>query len=97
MAGSSDKDQADLIEEVLIEAKLTIGDLRAKAPKDATRHIKIVDDLDHRQHQTGGHLQRSIDSFDYKSLLIKPMYPELAVLVSKRAVKGALTLDGRPT
>ncbi len=48
--GSSKKDQAALIEEALIDANLTLSDLRAKAFKDAARHIKMVDDLIHRQH-----------------------------------------------
>ena len=66
LEGSSDKDQADLIEDALIDANLTISDLRAKAFKDAARHIKVVDDLIHRQHQTIRHRQRSIDSIDHK-------------------------------
>ena len=91
--GSADKDQADLIKEALTEANLTLSDLRARAFKDAARHIKMVDDLIHRQHQTMRHLQRSIDSIDYKSRLIKRMDLELAALESKQSVKGALTLD----
>jgi len=97
LEGSSDKDQADLIEDALIDANLTISDLRAKAFKDAARHIKMVDDLIHRQHQTIRHLQRSIDSIDYKSRLIKRMDLELAALESKHSVKGALTLDAKPS
>jgi len=46
--GSSDNDQAALIEEALVDANLTLSDLRAKAFKDAARHIKMVDDLIHR-------------------------------------------------
>jgi hypothetical protein len=95
--GSADKDQADLIEEALTEANLTLPDLRARAFKDAARHIKMVDDLIHRQHQTIRHLQRSIDSIDYKSRLIKRMDLELAALESKQSVKGALTLDAKPS
>jgi len=71
--GSGHKDQADLIEEALIDANLSLSDLRARAFKDAARHIKMVDDLIHRQHQTIRHLQRSIDSIGYKSRLIKRM------------------------
>ena len=41
------------------------------------------------------HLQRSIDSIDYKSRLIKRMDLELAVLESKQPVKGALSLDDK--
>ena len=93
--GSSDKDQADLIEEAFIDANLTLSDLRARAFKDAARHIKMVDDLIHRQHHTIRHLQRSIDSIDYKPRLIKRMDLELAALESKQSVKGALTLDDK--
>ena len=57
----------------------------------------MVDDLIHRQHQTIRHLQRSIDSIDYKSRLIKRMDLELAALESKQSVKGALTLDAEPS
>ena len=91
--GSADKYQAGLVEEALVEANLTLSDLRVRAFKDAARHIKMVDDLIHRQHQTIRHLQRSIDSIDYKSRLIKRMDLELAALESKQPVKGALTLD----
>ena len=95
--GSSDNDQAALIEEALVDANLTLSDLRAKAFKDAARHIKMVDDLIHRQHQTMRHLQRSIDSIDYKSRLIKRMDLELAALESKQSVKGVLSLDDKPS
>ena len=93
--GSAQKDQAALIEEALIDANLTLSDLRAKGFKDAARHIKMVDDLIHRQHQTIRHLQRSIDSIDYKSRLIKRMDLELAALESMQSVKGALSLDDK--
>ena len=95
--GSAHKDQAALIEEALIDANLTLSDLRARAFKDAARHIKMVDDLIHRQHQTIRHLQRSIDSIDYKSRLIKRMDLELAALESKQSVKGVLSLDDKPS
>ena len=95
LAGSANRDESALIEEALIDANLTLSDLRAKAFKDAARHIKMVDDLIHRQHQTIRHLQRSIDSIDYKSRLIKRMDLELAALESKQSVKGALTLDDK--
>jgi len=95
--GSAHKDQADLIGQALTEANLTLSDLRARAFKDAARHIKMVDDLIHRQHQTIRHLQRSIDSIDYKSRLIKRMDLELAALESKQPAKGALTLDAKPS
>ena len=68
-----------------------------RAFKDAARHIKMVDDLIHRQHQTIRHLQRSIDSIDYKSRLIKRMDLELAALESKQPLKGALSLDAEPS
>jgi hypothetical protein len=95
--GSADKDQVALIEEALIDANLTLSDLRAKAFRDAARHIKMVDDLIHRQHQTIRHLQRSIDSIDYKSRLIKRMDLELAALELKQSVKGVLSLDDKPS
>ena len=91
------KDEADLIEEALINANLTLSDLRARAFKDVARHIKMVDDLIHRQHQTIRHLQRSIDSIDYKSRLIKRMDLELAALESKQSMKGVLSLDDEPS
>jgi len=93
--GSAHKDEAALIEEALNDANLTLSDLRARAFKDAARHIKLVDDLIHRQHQTIRHLQRSIDSIDYKSRLIKRMDLELAALESKQSVKGVLSLDDK--
>ena len=94
--GSAHQDEVDFIDQALTEANLTLSDLRARAFKDAARHIKMVDDLIHRQHQTIRHLQRSIDSIDYKSRLIKRMDLELAALESKQPVKGALTLDDEP-
>ena len=97
MDGSADKYQAGLVEEALAEANLTLSDLRVRAFKDAARHIKMVDDLIHRQHQTMRHLQRSIDSIDYKSRLIKRMDLELAALESKQPVKGVLSLDDKPS
>ena len=93
--GRADKDEAEWIDEILAESKLTLSDLRVRAFKDAAKHIKMVDDLIHRQHQTMRHLQRSIDSIDYKSRLIKRMDLELAALESKQSVKGVLTLDDK--
>ena len=81
--GRADKDEAEWIDEILAESKLTLSDLRVRAFKDAAKYIKMVDDLIHRQHQTIRHLQRSIDSVDYKSRLIKRMDLELAALESK--------------
>jgi hypothetical protein len=82
--GRADKDEAKWIDDILAESKLTLSDLRVRAFKDAAKHIKMVDDLIHRQHQTMRHLQRSIDSIDYKSRLIKRMDLELAALESKQ-------------
>ncbi len=95
--GSAHKDEAALIEAALTEGNLTLSDLRVRAFKDAARHIKMVDDLIHRQHQTIRHLQRSIDSIDYKSRLIKRMDLELAALESKQSLKGGLSLDDKPS
>ena len=95
--GRVDKDEAEWIEGILTESKLTLPDLRVRAFKDAANHIKMVDDLIHRQHQTIRHLQRSIDSIDYKSRLIKRMDLELAALESKQSVKGVLSLDDKPS
>ena len=95
--GSAHKDEVDFIDQALTEANLTLPDLRVRAFKDAAKYIKMVDDLIHRQHQTIRHLQRSIDSIDYKSRLIKRMDLELAALESKQSVKGALTHDAQPT
>ena len=97
MDGSADKDETAWIDDILEESKLTLSDLRVRAFKDAARYIKMADDLIHRQHQTIRHLQRSIDSIDYKSRLIKRMDLELAALESKQFVKGALTLDAKPS
>ena len=95
LAGSANRHESALIEEALIDANLTLSDLRVRAFKDAARHIKMVDDLIHRQHQTMRHLQRSIDSIDYKSRLIKRMDLELAALESKQSVKEVSLLDAK--
>ena len=95
--GRADKDEAEWVEDILFESKLTLSDLRVRAFKDAAKHIRMVDDLIHRQHQTIRHLQRSIDSIDYKSRLIKRMDLELAALESKQSVKGVLSLDDKPS
>ena len=94
---SADKDEVVWIDEILVESKLTVSDLRIRAFKDAAKHIKMVDDLIHRQHQTIRHLQRSIDSIDYKSRLIKRMDLELAALESKQSVKEVSSLDAKPS
>ncbi|MDA7754867.1 hypothetical protein N8933_07650 [Pseudomonadales bacterium] len=54
--GSADKDEVDFIEQALNEANPTLSDLRVRAFKDTVRHIKMVDDLIHRQHQNIRHL-----------------------------------------
>jgi hypothetical protein len=95
--GSAGKNEAEWIDDILAESKLTLSDLRVRAFKDAAKHIKMVDDLIHRQHQTMRHLQRSIDSIDYKSRLIKRMDLELAALESKQSVKEVLSLDDKPS
>jgi hypothetical protein len=53
--GSTAKDEAEWIDQILAESKLTLSDLRVRAFKDAAKHIKMVDDLIHRQHQTMRH------------------------------------------
>ena len=93
--GNAVKDETEWIDDILAESKLTLSDLRVRAFKDAAKHIKMVDDLIHRQHQTMRHLQRSIDAIDYKSRLIKRMDLELAALESKQPVTGVLTLDSK--
>ncbi|MDB9879336.1 hypothetical protein OAC87_02105 [Pseudomonadales bacterium] len=93
--GIAQKDEADLIEQALTDGNLTLSDLRVRAFKDAAKYIKMVDDLIHRQHQTMRHLQRSIDSIDYKSRLIKRMDLELAALESKQSAMGVLSLDDK--
>ena len=95
--GSAGKDEAEWIGDILTESKVTLSDLRVRAFKDAARHIKMVDDLIHRQHQTIRHLQRSIDSIDYKSRLIKRMDLELAALESKQSAKEIPSLDDKPS
>ena len=97
LEGSAHKDEAVLIEQALTGGNLTLSDLRVRAFKDAAKHIKMVDDLIHRQHQTMRHLQRSIDSIDYKSRLIKRMDLELAALESRQSLKGVLSLDDEPS
>ena len=95
--GITHKEEVALIEQALTDGNLTLSDLRVRAFKDAARHIRMVDDLICRQYQTLRHLQRSIDSIDYKSRLIKRMDLELVALKSKKSVKGALTLDDEPS
>ena len=77
------KDNKRFIEDLLVEGKLTMSTLRARGFKDASKHIKMVDDLIHRQYQTMRHLQKSIDAVDFKSRIIKRMDLELADLENK--------------
>jgi len=69
-----------------------VSDLRARGFKDASKHIKMADELIHRQYQTMRHLQRSIDAVDFKSRIIKRMDLELANLENK-----ALATDAKPS
>jgi len=85
-------DADNFIDDLLEKAELTVSDLRARGFKDAAKHLKIADELIHRQYQTMRHLQRSIDSVDFKSRLIKRMDLELADLKNK-----ALTIDVKPS
>ena len=86
------KDNKRFIEDLLVEGKLTMSTLRARGFKDASKHIKMVDDLIHRQYQTMRHLQKSIDAVDFKSRIIKRMDLELADLVNK-----AQAIDVKPS
>ena len=78
------------IEELLKRHELTVSDLRARGYNSAYKHIKMADDSIHRQYQTMRHLQKSIDSVDFKSRLIKRMDLELVELK-----KQALTIDAK--
>jgi hypothetical protein len=95
--GIAHKGEAALIEQALNDGNLTLSDLRVRALKDAAKYTKMGDDLIHRQHQTSRHLQRSIDSIDHKSRLIKCMDLELAAFESKQSVKEVLSLDDKPS
>ena len=90
--GNSSKEEKVWIEGMLVQSKLTVSDLRALGFKTASKYIKMADELIHRQYQTIRHLQRSIDSIDYKSRLIKRMDLELANLEKK-----ALAIDVKPS
>ena len=86
------KDNKRFIEDLLVNAELTVSDLRARGFKDASKHIKMVDELIHRQYQTMRHLQKSIDAVDFKSRIIKRMDLELADLENK-----AQAIDVKPS
>ena len=90
LAGNASEEDEQWIEELLKRAELTVSDLRARGFKSAYKHIKMADDLIHRQYQTIRHLQKSIDAVDFKSRLIKRMDLELAVLEN-----NALAIDAK--
>ena len=92
LAGNANKKDEQWVNDLLKEAKLTVSNLRARGFKDAAKHIKMADDLIHRQYQTMRHLQKSIDAVDFKSRLIKRMDLELAVLEN-----NALAIDANPS
>jgi len=92
LAGNASKSDKKFIDDLLGKAKLTVSDLRARGFKDAAKYLKMADELIHRQYQTMRHLQRSIDSVDFKSRLIKRMDLELADLKNK-----TLTIDVKPS
>ena len=87
-AGNANKNEKKFIEDLLVKAELTVSDLRILGFKDASKHLKMADELIHRQYQTMRHLQKSIDAVDFKSRIIKRMDLELADLESK-----ALAID----
>ncbi len=82
-AGNANKDDKEVVNNLLKKGKLTISDLRARGFKDASKHLKMADELIHRQYQTMRHLQKSIDAVDFKSRIIKRMDLELSDLESK--------------
>ena len=92
LAGNASKSDKKFIDDLLGKAKLTVSDLRARGFKDAAKHLKMADELIHRQYQTMRHLQRSIDSVDFKSRLIKRMDLELTDLENK-----AQAIDVKPS
>ena len=92
LVGSASKGDKKMIDDLLKKAKLTVPDLRARGFKDASKHLKMADELIHRQYQTMRHLQKSIDAVDFKSRIIKRMDLELADLESK-----ARAIDVKPS
>ena len=92
LTGNSSKEEKVWIEDILVQSKLTVSDLRALGFKTASKYIKMADELIHRQYQTIRHLQRSIDAVDYKSRIIKRMDLELADLEKK-----TLAIDVKPS
>ena len=91
-AGNANKNEKNFIEDLLVKAELTVSDLRARGIKDASKHLKMADELIHRQYQTMRHLQKSIDAVDFKSRIIKRMDLELSDLENK-----TLTIDVKPS
>jgi hypothetical protein len=92
LAGHASQADKRWVNDLFKEAKLTVSNLRARGFKDAAKHIKMADELIHRQYQTMRHLQKSIDAVDFKSRLIKRMDLELAVLEN-----NALAIDANPS
>jgi len=90
LAGNANKKDKQWVNDLLKEAKLTVSDLRARGFKDVAKHIKMADELIHRQYQTMRHLQKSIEAVDFKSRLIKRMDLELATLEN-----NALAIDAK--
>ena len=91
-AGNANKDDKEVVNNLLKKGKLTISDLRARGFKDAAKNLKMADELIHRQYQTMKHLQKSIDAVDFKSRIIKRMDLELADFESK-----ARAIDVKPS
>ena len=91
-SGSANKDDKKMIDNLLKNGELTMPDLRARGFKDASKHLKMADELIHRQYQTMRHLQKSIDAVDFKSRIIKRMDLELADLENK-----AQAIDVKPS
>ena len=91
-AGNANKNEKKRIEDLLVKAKLTESGLRTRGFKDASKHLKMADELIHRQYQTMRHLQKSIDAVDFKSRIIKRMDLELADFENK-----AQAIDVKPS
>jgi len=92
LAGNASKSDKKFIDDLLGESELTVSDLRARGFKDAAKHLKMADELIHRQYRTMRYLQKSIDAVDFKSRLIKRMDLELADLENK-----ALAINVKPS
>jgi hypothetical protein len=90
--GNASKEDKEVVDSLLKEGELTMSDLRARGFKDASKHLKMADELIHRQYQTMRYLQKSIDAVDFKSRIIKRMDLELADLENK-----AQAIDVKPS